>query len=71
MLYGYIEIPYPYLEQFQAYIKNHQGKKQYKDFPDFIAPSIECRPNAVCSFAYILSYETGDEKEYAERFWLY
>jgi hypothetical protein len=67
-IYGYIKIPYPYLEEYLIEINNLKGKNSYKDFPDFISAPINCINNAMSSFSYTMRYEPQFEQTVIERF---
>ena len=67
-IWGYIKIPYPYLDDFQLAVSEEKGKNNYKDFADFIMPPITTIGNAMVTFGYIFRYEDQDEIEMVKRF---
>ena len=67
-VYGYLKIPYPYLEDYLKCLNDLKGKKSYVDFPDFISPPMKCINNAISSFCYTMRYEPQFEQILIERF---
>jgi hypothetical protein len=65
---GFIKIPYPYLTEYLEKIDKLKVKNNFKDFPDFMMTPIDCKGNAVASFAYNFRYEIDFEKTLKERF---
>jgi hypothetical protein len=57
IVYGYIQVPYPYVKSFKETVASIKGKNNFKDFPDFISEMNECRGNALYSFGYSYTYE--------------
>lgn len=67
-VYGFIKVPYSYLNDYLAKIQELKGKKIYKDFPDFIMPPLNCINNPISSFAFSFRYEIEFENVLMERF---
>jgi hypothetical protein len=71
IVWGYIKVPYPYLDEFLRISNSLKGRQQYKDFPDFILPPITCIGNAMVMFGFNFRYEPDFENILLTRFELF
>lgn len=67
-IYGFIKIPYPYLNEYLEKISELKKSELYTNFPDFLMPPLNCIGNAMSSFGYTMRYEGGFEVTLIERF---
>lgn len=67
VVYGFIQVPYPYVESFQASLEAEKGMK-FKNYPDFISNINMCRENALFSFGYSYVYEKDFDKVLLDNF---
>lgn len=67
-IHGFIKVPYPYLAEYLSKTTGLKGKKEYKDFPDFMMTPMTCINNAISSFAFNFRYEIAFENVLVKRF---